>query len=459
MPIDTHQGTAPREGTSVASLVGDTPLVRLRRLRDAAGRRDPREARVAEPRRLGEGPRGARDGRRRRAARARSARPGPARRDVRQHRHRLRDARRGARLPREAVRAGQRHARAEAAAARLRRGPRADRSDGRQRRRHPRGAADLRARSRTLLLPRSVQQRRQLARALRDDGRRDPRADRRPRDALRRGPRHERHVRRHRPAAARVARPGVELVSVQPDSPLHGLEGLKHMASAIVPGIYDPSLADDDLRRRDRRRARDDAALARDAGLLVGPSSGAALAACLEVARDTRPRASSSRSFPTAATATCPSAFWRAGPGARWRLPREVARRDSRARRRRLSGRVLRRAARPARRRGRAKRCRSTTRTDSKRRRRFLVGPTTTAAPSARGGRAGLEIVGFYHSHPDHPAEPSAVRSRARLAEPELRDRLGPRRPCRASCDRGGCGADRSGYDEESLTLRRPSMP
>ena len=40
----------------------------------------------------------------------------------------------------------------------------------------------------------------------------------------------------------------MQLISVQPDSPLHGLEGLKHMESAIVPGIYDPSLADVDMR-------------------------------------------------------------------------------------------------------------------------------------------------------------------------------------------------------------------
>ena len=41
---------------------------------------------------------------------------------------------------------------------------------------------------------------------------------------------------------------GIQLISVQPDSPLHGLEGLKHMESAIVPGIYDPSIADEDMR-------------------------------------------------------------------------------------------------------------------------------------------------------------------------------------------------------------------
>ena len=46
----------------------------------------------------------------------------------------------------------------------------------------------------------------------------------------------------------REANPSIKLISFQPDSPLHGLEGLKHMETAIVPGIYDPSLADEDMR-------------------------------------------------------------------------------------------------------------------------------------------------------------------------------------------------------------------
>ncbi len=82
-------------------------------------------------------------------------------------------------------------------------------------------------------------------------------------------------------------RESVALISVQPDSALHGLEGLKHMDSAIVPAIYDPSLAD-----RDERVSTEEAhdlvrELARREGLLVGPSSGAALAACLRIAKDT----------------------------------------------------------------------------------------------------------------------------------------------------------------------------
>lgn len=78
--------------------------------------------------------------------------------------------------------------------------------------------------------------------------------------------------------------PDIRLVSVQPDSPFHGLEGLKHMDTAIVPGIYDPSLADEDLRVGTEASYAMVRRLGRDQGLLVGISSGAAALACLEVA-------------------------------------------------------------------------------------------------------------------------------------------------------------------------------
>ena len=79
----------------------------------------------------------------------------------------------------------------------------------------------------------------------------------------------------------------VRLISVQPDSPLHGLEGLKHMDSAIVPGIYDPTLADEDLRVGTEESFDLVRRLARQEGLLVGISSGANLAGALRVARNT----------------------------------------------------------------------------------------------------------------------------------------------------------------------------
>jgi cysteine synthase B len=82
----------------------------------------------------------------------------------------------------------------------------------------------------------------------------------------------------------RDAAPNVRLISMQPDSPFHGLEGMKHMESAIVPDIYDPSLADEQ-----REVSTEDAyemvkRLAREEGILVGISSAANLIAALDVA-------------------------------------------------------------------------------------------------------------------------------------------------------------------------------
>jgi S-sulfo-L-cysteine synthase (O-acetyl-L-serine-dependent) len=79
--------------------------------------------------------------------------------------------------------------------------------------------------------------------------------------------------------------PSIRLISFQPDSPFHGLEGLKHMDTAIVPGIYDRGLADEDLRIDTERAYRMVRRLAREEGLLAGISSGAAVAAMVDIAR------------------------------------------------------------------------------------------------------------------------------------------------------------------------------
>jgi cysteine synthase B len=78
--------------------------------------------------------------------------------------------------------------------------------------------------------------------------------------------------------------PAIRAISVEPDSPFHGLEGLKHMPSAIVPGIYDPKLLDERLEVETEEGYRLVKRLAREEGLLVGVSSGAAMAACLRLA-------------------------------------------------------------------------------------------------------------------------------------------------------------------------------
>jgi cysteine synthase B len=85
--------------------------------------------------------------------------------------------------------------------------------------------------------------------------------------------------------ALRRFNPAIRLVSFQPDSPFHGLEGLKHMASAMVPKIYDETLADENMSITTEDAHRMVRRLAREEGLLVGISSGAALSASLQVAR------------------------------------------------------------------------------------------------------------------------------------------------------------------------------
>jgi len=88
--------------------------------------------------------------------------------------------------------------------------------------------------------------------------------------------------------ALRKFNPAIRLISFQPDSPFHGLEGLKHMETAMVPKIYDPTLADEDLRVSTEAAHTMVRRLAREEGLLVGISSGAALVAALEVGKRVR---------------------------------------------------------------------------------------------------------------------------------------------------------------------------
>jgi cysteine synthase B len=80
--------------------------------------------------------------------------------------------------------------------------------------------------------------------------------------------------------------PAVQCISFQPDSPFHGLEGLKHMATSIVPAIYDPNLADRQLTVETEAAYAMAKHLAREEGLLVGISAAAAVVACVEIARE-----------------------------------------------------------------------------------------------------------------------------------------------------------------------------
>jgi cysteine synthase B len=80
--------------------------------------------------------------------------------------------------------------------------------------------------------------------------------------------------------------PDVKVISFQPDAPFHGLEGLKHMPSAIKPGIYDESLAGTNLEVQTEAAHGMVKRLAREEGLFVGISSGAAAVAALQVASE-----------------------------------------------------------------------------------------------------------------------------------------------------------------------------
>ncbi|HET9265302.1 MAG TPA: pyridoxal-phosphate dependent enzyme [Vicinamibacterales bacterium] len=202
------------------------------------------------------------------------------------------------------------------------------------------------------------------------------------------------------------------LVSVQPDSPLHGLEGLKHMPSSIVPAIYDPHFADValtvatedalDLTRR----------LAREEGLFVGPSSGAALAACLDVMHAMTSGVIVTV-FPDGGDRYLSERFWIDEPPetkqslrllhvapaalARVRADAAAAYPDE------CCGALLGDVA------GGVETALSLDNvTTAERRRRFLVSPQAYRTAEDEADRTGRRLLGFYHSHPDHPAEPSA---------------------------------------------------
>ncbi len=80
--------------------------------------------------------------------------------------------------------------------------------------------------------------------------------------------------------------PAIQVISMQPDSPFHGLEGLKHLATSMVPAIYNPHLADRELVVETEAAYEMARRLPREEGVLVGISAAAALVACLQVARE-----------------------------------------------------------------------------------------------------------------------------------------------------------------------------
>jgi cysteine synthase B len=79
--------------------------------------------------------------------------------------------------------------------------------------------------------------------------------------------------------------PGVRIVGVQPATPLHGLEGLKHLATSPVPPIFDPAVVDEMIEVETEQAYDMARRIAREEGLLVGVSAAAAAVASLELAR------------------------------------------------------------------------------------------------------------------------------------------------------------------------------
>ena len=264
-------------------------------------------------------------------------------------------------------------------------------------------------------------------------------------------------------------RPSVYLVSVQPESALHGLEGLKHMASAIVPAIYDPTVAD-----RDEPVSTEEAyamvrRLARQEGILVGPSSGAAVAACMRVTEDVDiDRAVVVTIFPDRGDRYLSERFWNGAgndvdsqtssdaQGARSSVDGTAmtddvlaAIRDHAARAYpdeccgaligHDSGHVVEAFA-------------LSNTTSGERRRRFLIGPDDYRAAEARAREIGSTLIGFYHSHPNHPAVPSAFD--LEHAWPNLRYLIVSVQAGRPEAARSWrLRADRSAFDEEPLLV------
>jgi cysteine synthase B len=84
----------------------------------------------------------------------------------------------------------------------------------------------------------------------------------------------------------RELKPSVRLVSMEPDGPMHGLEGLKHMETSIIPAIYDDAVADSRIEISTEQAQEAAKTLGQKGGILLGPSGGANLAAALRLGRD-----------------------------------------------------------------------------------------------------------------------------------------------------------------------------
>jgi cysteine synthase B len=102
----------------------------------------------------------------------------------------------------------------------------------------------------------------------------------------------------------------IRCISVQPDSPFHGIEGAKHMASSIVPKIYDPGVADQELWVSTEDAYATLKRLAHEEGLLTGLSGAAAMAACLRLAEEAKDNSVIVTIFPDSGERYLSESFW-----------------------------------------------------------------------------------------------------------------------------------------------------
>jgi len=105
---------------------------------------------------------------------------------------------------------------------------------------------------------------------------------------------------------------GLQCISLQPDSPFHGIEGAKHMETSIVPKIYDPTVADGELAINTEEAHAMCRRLAVEEGLLVGISAAAALVGALQVARSAAPGSVIVTIFPDSGDKYLSEQFWEA---------------------------------------------------------------------------------------------------------------------------------------------------
>ena len=339
-----------------------------------------------------------------------AAGPAAARRLERQHRHRLRDARRGggrstspSACPATPVPSGA--ALLEVYGAEVVVTDRMEGTEGAA----PKARELADADARSVLLRRPVQQSGQPGGPPGDDRPRALVADRRPDHPFRGGDGDHGNHDGHRWLPEGAERRRSRWSGVQPDSPYHGLEGLKHLATTSQPpALYDPALPDVVAEIPTETADRTARWLARSAGYLVGWSAGAAVAAAMDIVRREPDavrgghRLRHRRPLPE-----------RAAPlGGRHDAPAagRARRRDPPPRRGGVPGRVLRRAGGPGGGRERRRCCGSAPavnrRTDDPH--RYLIAPDDLRRLEREVREAGPEIVGYYHSHPDHPAAPSA---------------------------------------------------